>query len=293
MIARKLEVACVLALLVITALVYAPTLTYTFVADDSSQILANTHIHSWRYLPVYFTSHVWSQIALAPGDHAAPYYRPLFLLWLLLNYSVFGYAVAAWHASAVLLHTAVTFLVYLLTRRLVRHWPLALTAALFFGLHPVHIEAVAWVSGTTESVMAAPFLAAVICYIETSRAERRTLWVTAAAAFYFAALLAKETAIVLPAILIAYDLLLREPRESRGIAAALRRMALFVLVAAVYWAMRANALRGIHVNDVPAAAFLNTLPAVIWFYTAHLLAPVGLSFFYNSLTSNRFGSPPS
>ena len=281
MTARRLEISCVIALLICTALIYLPTLGYSFVADDSSQILANTHVHSWRYIPVYFTSHVWAQIALTPGEHAAPYYRPVFLLWLLLNYSLFGYSTAAWHASAVLLHVAVTLLVYLLARRLLSHWSTAVAAALLFGLHPVHIEAVAWVSGASEPIMAVPFLGAVICYIEASRSPRAKLWFAASIALYFAAMLGKETAIVLPAILIAYDLLLREPSLNPKFGAILRRIAFFAVTAAAYWAMRIHALSGIHVNDVPVTTFLATLPAAVCFYLSHLLAPVGLSFFYN------------
>src|SRR5581483_1222173 len=101
---RRPETICLLLLILCAAAVYLPAVTHQFVADDNSQILANTHIHSWQYIPVYFSSHVWAQIALNPGEKPAAYYRPLFLLWLLLNYSLFTYFPAAWHASAILLH---------------------------------------------------------------------------------------------------------------------------------------------------------------------------------------------
>jgi protein O-mannosyl-transferase len=297
---RRAESLCVAALLLCAVAVYLPALSYSFVADDSSQILANTHIHSPQYIPAYFTSHVWAQISLTPGEQPAPYYRPVFLIWLLFNYLLFGPSPAGWHASAILLHAVVTFLVYLLAKRLLSDWRLGAGAALLFALHPVHIEAVDWISGATEPLMALPFLGALLCYIEAAHSARRRLWMAGSLALYFVAVLAKETAIVLPGVLIAYDLLLREapspaatgraitgsaasgPAAHPRIGAMLRRISLFGLAAAGYWAMRAYALAGIiGVRDVPIPAVLNTWPAAAWFYIEHLLAPIRLSFFYN------------
>jgi protein O-mannosyl-transferase len=130
---RQAEILCVAILLIATALLYSPAVSYAFVADDTSQILANTHIHSAQYIPVYFTSHVWAQIALGPGERPAAYYRPVFLLWLLLNYLLFGYSTAAWHASVIALHLAATLLVYRLARRIIGDWRLAAGAAQLFG----------------------------------------------------------------------------------------------------------------------------------------------------------------
>lgn len=275
---RQAELFCVAALLIAVLCVYLPSISFGFVADDTSQILANYHIHSANYIPVYFTSHVWSQIAMSPGEEPAAYYRPVFLLWLLGNYLFFGYSTAGWHLSVVALHLLVTFLVYLLARRLVDEWWIAAAAALFFGLHPVHIEAVDWISGASEPIMAAPFLAAALCYIEAWRGRRPKLWLACSLFFYTVAIFAKETAIVLPAILIAYEALLRGNRNLRSFAV---RMAGFALVTAGYWAMRSYALHGIHINNLPLSTFAFTFPSAAWFYIRHLLVPDRLSFFYN------------
>lgn len=275
---RQIEFFCVAAVLLFTSLVYLPSVSFGFVADDTSQILANSHIHSAQYIPTYFTSHVWAQVAMNPGEQPAPYYRPVFLMWLLGNYLLFGYGTAGWHASVVLLHVLVTLLVYALAKRLTSDWRIAAAAALLFGVYPVHIEAVDWVSGASEPIMAAPFLAAIICYIESLRSRRSALWLALSVACYAAAIYAKETAIVLPAILIAYELLPRGNRNYRTIAG---RVAWFAGITVVYLAMRSYALRGIHARDVPVSTFLFTLPSAGAFYIRHLLLPIHLSFFYN------------
>src|SRR5215471_1578619 len=94
------------AVLAATLLVYLPTLMYPFAADDASQILGNPRIHSWQYVPEYFRSHVWAHLGLSDGARGAAYYRPLFLLWELVVWQIFGSSAAGWHLSALILHVA-------------------------------------------------------------------------------------------------------------------------------------------------------------------------------------------
>jgi hypothetical protein len=87
------------------ALVYVATLSFGFVYDDVPQILKNPAIQSWKFVPQYFTSHVWAAIyPNTPGN----YYRPLFLLWLRLNYALFGTDAAGWHLTSIACHVLAT-----------------------------------------------------------------------------------------------------------------------------------------------------------------------------------------
>jgi 4-amino-4-deoxy-L-arabinose transferase-like glycosyltransferase len=137
-------IAVVLAL---TFAVYIPTLRYQFVHDDRGQIVENPAVHSWRAVPTYFTAQVWAGVM---PEEVGNYYRPLFLLWLRINDVVFGNHAWGWHLTTILAHVLTTLLVYLLAWRLGIDRDVALLAALIFGLHPAHIEAVAWILGVTE-----------------------------------------------------------------------------------------------------------------------------------------------
>src|SRR3954469_12777117 len=95
------------------AIVYAGTLFFGFVYDDSFQIVDNTWLTSARYIPRFFTSHVWAFAGIS-----GVYWRPLFLLWFLVQRTMFGVAPAGWHAATVLMHAGATLLVYALARRL-------------------------------------------------------------------------------------------------------------------------------------------------------------------------------
>src|SRR5207248_2866153 len=138
-------------ILLAVAAAYAYTLTFEFVYDDQAQIVATSYVHSWRFVPRYFQEHLWSHKISGAGS----YYRPLFLLWLLTNHTLFGLRPEWWHLTTVGIHLTVTLLFYLVTVRLARDRITAAMAALMFGLHPVHVESVAWVSGVSDPLVAA------------------------------------------------------------------------------------------------------------------------------------------
>src|SRR5665213_1714677 len=93
--------------LLVTAVTYLGTLRFGFVYDDDPQIVHNPFIRAWHYVPQYFVSSVWKQLfPFVPGN----YYRPLFLVWLRANYSIFGVREIGWHLTTVLLHVLVTWL---------------------------------------------------------------------------------------------------------------------------------------------------------------------------------------
>src|SRR5438067_6971747 len=125
--------------LAVTSAVYLPVLAYEFVSDDTQQIVWSQRYFTWRALPHYFTTDVWGHLTVIHTN----YYRPIFLVWLMLNYKLLGLETALWHLSAIAAHLGATLMFYFVVRRLVGDRMVAGTAALLFGVHPVHVEAVA------------------------------------------------------------------------------------------------------------------------------------------------------
>jgi tetratricopeptide (TPR) repeat protein len=267
---------------------YSDTLWFQFVLDDRVQIGDNTWLRSWRYLPRYFTGDVWS--FMHPG-FPGNYYRPVFLLWLRLQYIVFGLNPWGWHFCTILAHVGVTLLVYYLSVRLVKDRRAALFAALIFGLHPVHAEAVAWISGVTEPMLAIFLIASFLCYLhrKTEHTHDRA-WLSASLALYVLAMLAKETALVLPLIILASEVIGSEPGGTSRWHAGLHRVggalaviAPYMVLSAAYLGLRVTALRGFQ-NPRESRPIFNmvlTWPSVLWFYVRHLFWPVGLGPVYD------------
>ena len=240
--------------------------------------------------PFPATSLRTSGLAIAPTSFQGNDYRPLFLLWLRINDAIFGAHAAGWHFTTVAAHVAATYCVILLAHRVFGEWTSALFSGVIFGLHPVHIEGVAWISGVPEPLLAALLIPAYLCWLRAREApDSRGGWLAASLGFYTLALLTKETAVVFVLILIASDGLgfpdlVQSPRP-RGMAAVLLRLkwlAPYLLLTAAYVAARTVALRGF---SHPAAQIgwltvVLTWPSLLLFYLKLLVWPVGLSPFY-------------
>ncbi|MEO7652582.1 MAG: tetratricopeptide repeat protein [Bryobacteraceae bacterium] len=257
------------AVLILTAAVYASCLSFEFVHDDHAQIVGTRQFKSWRYAPSYFTRGVW---AWQSPTAFVPYYRPAFQLWMLVNYKLFGEDPLWWHLTSVLMHLAVTLLVYLLALRWTKDQFTAGLAAALFGLHPAHLESVAWPSGITDPLAAFFVLLSLLCYLRA--------WRAAALACYGVAILAKEVALVLPVLVFVYEWFHSE-KETR-LRRALTGCAIFLPVAVLYFAARFAAIgwHRIGATPMPLASLILTLPSILSFYLKHLIWPVNLSYFY-------------
>lgn len=268
----------------ITALAYLGTLAFGFVYDDVLQIFQSPALREWRYLPRYFTSHVLA--ALYPGA-GGNYYRPLLMLWLRLNYVLFGPEPAGWHATTVLCHVLATYLVFRVVQQISSDRMAAFSAALLFGVHPAHIESVAWISGVSDPLMSCFLLGSMSAFFDWRKSAKISPAVYSLALFGFA-LLSKETAVVLPILIFVSVLVDQQSSDApkadmRRVWRAIRESARYLVVVVLYLTVRFWALHGFSHPAISLSwtqVFL-TWPAVLWFYARHLLLPISLSEFYS------------
>jgi hypothetical protein len=270
----------------LTFLAYAPTLRFQFVHDDRGVIVGNPAVHSWHFVPSYFTSHIWAAVSPTTIGNE---YRPLFLLWLRFNDALFGQHTAGWHFTSVVAHVVATYCVILLAHRVFQERAVALFSGIIFGLHPVHIEGVAWISSVPEPLVAALSVPAYLCWVRSREAgDRRGRWLAASLTLYAMALFTKETAIVLPLILFVSQWLdFPCPFESRPRGwvhkfwNTLKALAPFVAVAVAYLMVRMVALKGF-AHPITRISWLTvalTWPSLLLFYLKLLVWPVVLPFY--------------
>lgn len=275
------------AALLVSALIYARTLRFDFVYDDWEQIVRNPHLASAAYIPLYFTADVWSQSHSAgQGD----YYRPIYLLFMLLNHSLFGISPAGWHAMSVLLELAAIFLVYLVGSELLRDPLGGGIAALLFGLHPVNIESVAWVSCSSELLMGIFLLIAFLLYLRF-RSGGHAAYLVGSVLFFVLALGCKETAIAFVAILLWqewYGPQLTNPSGKDTVTGVFRTKPVIFLSPYIFAmlsylvvrnAVLAHVLGSTHYISQRVAIL--TAPPALAFYLRHLVLPIGLSLTYD------------
>ncbi|HJW72641.1 MAG TPA: tetratricopeptide repeat protein [Geothrix sp.] len=169
-------------LLLLVCAAYANTLLAGFQFDDFRVIAGNPAVHRLRSW--------WL---------AAPHgIRPLLSLSYALNWSLAPYPVS-FHLVNGLIHAMNVLLVHRLACRHLGPGPGSFFAAALFALHPVQTEAVSYVCGRSVSLGAMGCLLAI-----ESREWPRTGWILSPL-FFLAALLVRETALVLPLALLLWD----------------------------------------------------------------------------------------
>jgi protein O-mannosyl-transferase len=290
-----------LAICGVAFLIYSRSLYCGFVDDDLPQIVNNPQVHSWEYLPKLLSSNVWSQFSDRPDQ----FYRPIFSVWMLLLHTCGGLAPWFWHLSNILLHVVATWLVFRLCRRLTGNDAGAAAAAAIFAVHPIHVDAVSWVSASCELLFAISALAAMLTLLDrpllgadTDKGNTKKdqaedgrdslpyprVWLSAL--WFGASLFAKETGITMLAILPAIAWIELEKPQLKKPAAGSQRLwrAAFPygVVAAGYLAVRWAVMH--HVRSAPAeqswATVVFSAPSILLFYFKKLFFPWNLAGTY-------------
>jgi protein O-mannosyl-transferase len=270
----------------LSLLVYARSLFCGFVRDDFPQIVHNRQVQSWEYLPQLWGSHLWSQ----ESDGPSHFYRPLFSVWMLLVHTIGGLAPWFWHLSSILLHVLATWLVFRLCRRLTRNDVAAAAAAAIFAVHPIHVDAVTWISASCEVLFTIFALAAMLSLLggENDRDDSPNPRVWLSALWFSAGIFAKETGIVMLAILpvIAWVQLKGQVTGSQRLWKASFP---YGVVTAGYLLIRWVVMRsvGVEIGEHSWAEVVFSAPSILLFYMKKLFLPWNLSGSYvNPLTSS-------
>ncbi len=189
----------------VTFIVFLPSLANGFVWDDNLLILRNANVQSKPLWEVWFLR-LWDASGVSDSS-LNPLYADVYRPWITFCYAVlfrtFGDLPMPYHALSVLVHLATTWMLYLWlsARRLSPSPALVAMATLVFAIHPSKVESVAWVSGSTDVWMG--FFVLLILIVR-QRAIGAVRW-AALTLFFALALLSKETALVVLGWLLAED----------------------------------------------------------------------------------------
>jgi Tfp pilus assembly protein PilF len=269
--------------------IYLQTAAFAFVYDDFGAIVMNPWLASWHGLPQIFLHHSWAFMDFpVPARH----YRPMFLVWLFAVRHVFAPSPAWYHLCALFTHLCAACLAYRLAKVLLRDELGAAIAVVLFATHPTKVEAVAWISAVSDPLMAVFFFGAVLTYIRSRARDGHCVpWAVASFLCALAALLTKETAAVLPGVILAYEWLFHEPGENKHHLLRLAgRVSPYLLADGLWLGARFLVLRGAGDGLIPGSmkVTLLTMPAALWLYIRQLVWPVNLSALYPDTTVTHF-----
>ncbi|MBE9531864.1 MAG: hypothetical protein IME98_03565, partial [Proteobacteria bacterium] len=279
-------------LAVIGFAIYFNTLFNGYIYDDFQLILDDFRIKDIKYIPMIFYSSEWSFVG---SDVVNNYYRPLYVLIFMVEWHIFADQLWGWHLTNTIFHIISAIIVFHIFKLLLEESfsskqesesalrkgfstnTLAFMGSLIFLAHPVITESVAWASAMSELSFSLFYLLSFYLYIRAEKEEDRKLYALSVVAFLFAAF-AKETAMTLPVLIVAYDLFIKRKSLLRKIPFYIP----FAIVGFIYLALRINALDGMapkanmHPYLNTYQYILNAFPLIIE-YIWVLLVPMKLT----------------
>lgn len=301
---KKIRLACLIAFIAI--LVYLPALQNGFVNwDDEAYVVDNLAIRSLnidflRWAFFRFTASNWHPLTWI--SHAVDY-----ALWGL---NPFGH-----HLTSIIFHGLNTFLVVLLSVKLLDKArrgrvlvPAAITG-LLFGIHPVHVESVAWVSERKDVLYAFFYLLSLLSYVkyvETAKEKNAGTSIPriylnysylCTLALFMLSLLSKPMAITLPIVLLILDWYpfgrFEAGKSFKVIALEKLPFVLLSLLSGIVTLMAQNSgtFHTISLEKLPLLTRILVAFRSIFLYIENILIPLNLIPLYRYPRDVSFSSP--
>jgi len=187
-------------------IVFRGALTNGFVWDDYFNFVVN---RGYRGLG-------WTELSWMFNSAQLSHWIPITWVTLGADYLMWGMSPAGYHLTNLVFHSVNACIFYVIAGRILRAAAPAfqasalrggaLTAALFFALHPLRTESVVWVTERRDLVSGLFFLLAVLAYLrarEPDPASRR--WFALSVVFFQLGVMSKSIVVTLPVVLLALD----------------------------------------------------------------------------------------
>jgi len=203
-------------ILVITGIIYLPSINNEFTNfDDKVLVVENTKITelSWKNVLNIFTS---LQENL---------YHPLVFLSYSIEYKYFKLNPKIYHITNLGLHLFNCILVYWMLLLISKNKFVTFLTSLLFGIHPLHVESVAWISERKDVLYSFFFLASIISYIYYTT-KKQKIFYTISLLLFILSLLSKPMAVTLPFVLLLYDYFIEKKFNSVTV---IKKLPFFIL----------------------------------------------------------------
>ena len=190
-------------LLIFTFNVYAGILSNSFAWDDHNFIQTWEEIHSFEKedISAFFSGST-------PPGHAGVY-RPLRSFFYTLSYFLFGLNPLYYHLQAILIHLVITILMYIIIRKITSQPLLAFLVSLLFAIHPLHTEAVSYITSSFDLIGFIFFFVSFYLYLAAQdqiTKKRKIIYSVCSLLCALLAALTYELTLTLPLFILLYEL---------------------------------------------------------------------------------------
>jgi len=292
----------VMLLVVIGSFIYSFNLNNKLFWDDDDWIVNNVSVHSvsWSNVKFWLSNNVLAGVGLKSN-----YYRPLLFFTFAVNYAISGVKPLAYHLTSNLIHIFNSILVFWLFQLTFKRNLLAFLVSIFFLIHPLQTEAITYISGRGDALVAMFMLLALLLFLKSESAAFNIINLTKRkfSTFYFLlstfflilGLLSRETGIMFPALALIFYIAALSPRSDLGtekgrtflwsIRRGLVKTGPYFAVVFIYGILRLTVLNfqntlnfysqpNLYSENLRVRIF--TFLPILWEYIKLLFVPVGL-----------------
>lgn len=246
-------------------LAYANIFQNSLVWDDYDLIVNWPEIRSWENIPKFLME--------ATNPNYPDTYRPIRYIFSIFMYQISGTNPIGYHMATLLLHIATTLLIFSIIRALTKDSRIPFITALLFGVHPIHTEAITWISSGMDMIGVVFMLSSITLILQTKIHHRLWLSLVFAGLAYFTL----EITVVLP-FLLALVISIKNRHHTQTIKYS--TVFPYVLLAVLYLFIRWRVI-GIqevfgHIDGRADRTFFLMMHAIV-IYIQTLIAPIHLT----------------
>lgn len=265
-IAKNKETLWLSGILTLTITVFLPSLSNGFTNwDDPDYVLNNIFIRNFSF----------ENIKAIFSEPYMGLYQPLSILSLMPDYFASALNPGHYHLTNLILHLVNTLFVFTIVRKLFANKNIAIITTVLFGIHPMHIESVVWITERKDVLFTFFFLLSLNRYILYTKEKGRYDYLLAIL-FFLASLMSKPQGVMLFATLYLVDFLLSRKNELKVI---IVEKLPFIILALLFGVLTLYLSAG----ETQNVNFINRIILSGYTFSAYLIKiiyPFGLSAIY-------------
>ena len=173
-------------------IIYKPSMNGDFCYMDDYGYLDSIEDLNGNYLEI-----------LDPNFDKGSYYKPLFILSLLLDFLLWKASPLGFHFTSVLIYLFTLYIIYFIVYELFKNKFISVMSTILFAVHPVHVETVSWISSRTHLLGSFFFCVAFYLFIKFNSNKKKLFYFLSLFAF-LCSLLSHVISGILPLIILLY-----------------------------------------------------------------------------------------
>ncbi|HTK81484.1 MAG TPA: hypothetical protein VL633_04265 [Bacteroidota bacterium] len=260
-------------ILFVSLICLSPILSGDFInRDDPAYITGNELIQDFSFSGI-------ARIVATP--HYEGDYHPLTLSFFAIEHHFFDNHPGGYHAVSIVLHLAALTMIFIFVKELTGFTMIAGIVSLLFGIHPLQVESVAWISQQKDMLYVYFLLGSLLWYLRYVRSEnnpRVFYWL--AFALFLVALLSKTMAVSLPLLLLLVDYYALRKFSATTL---MEKLPFFILALGFgFWSIRAHQAAGTYA-DAPVYSITERLllaSIALVKYIQKIFVPIDLAAYY-------------